>query len=168
MTRHFEAREAYIEKIFSFIDLVNLKPLKIVINSGNGVAGPVIDKLSRKLEERGAKTNFVYLHHTPNSLFPNGIPNPMLEENRKPTSETVIKEKADLGVGFDGDLTGVFSSIIGDFIPGEYIALPIAEIFLKKEDGATIVHDPRVIWNTRHVVNRWGGKKCHQELVMHL
>ena len=154
-----EAREAYIEKIFSFIDLQNLKPLKIVINSGNGVAGPVIDKLSRKLEERGAKTNFVYLHHTPNSLFPNGIPNPMLEENRKPTSETVIKEKADFGVAFDGDFDRCFFfDHRGDFIPGEYIVGVIAEIFLKKEDGATIVHDPRVIWNTRHVVNRWGGK----------
>ena len=103
-----EARATYIEKIIKFVDLKNLKPLKIVINSGNGAAGPTIDFLKRKLIKRGVKTNFVYQHHDPDSSFPNGIPNPMIEENRLATAKMIVREGADFGVAFDGDFDRCF------------------------------------------------------------
>lgn len=156
--KEVESRESYIKRVIDFVDLKKLKPLKIVINSGNGTAGTVIDALNFKLREKGLKPNFVYLGHDPDPSFPNGIPNPLLEENRSSTSDAVIKEKADFGVAFDGDFDRCFLfDHHGDFIPGEYVVGLLAEVFLRKEHGATIVHDPRVVWNTLDVINKYGG-----------
>ena len=95
----------------------------------------------------------------PDPSFPHGIPNPLLEKNRSTTSNSVICEKADLGVAFDGDFDRCFFfDHSGDFIPGEYVVGLLAEIFLNKEKGATIIHDPRVIWNTIDVVSKFGGQ----------
>ena len=152
------ARNTYVEKILSFVDLQSLQPLKIVINSGNGAAGPTINALKQKIEEKSIKTNFVYLHHDPDPSFPNGIPNPMLEENRLETGDVVISEKADFGVAFDGDFDRCFLfDQGGNFIPGEYVLGLLSKVFLRKEKGATIVHDRRVIWNTIDVVSKCGG-----------
>ena len=153
------ARAAYIEKVLGFVDYKELKPLKIVINSGNGVAGPVLDTLTEKLKEMGVRTNFVFVHHDPDPNFPNGIPNPLLEENRSSTANAVINANADFGVAFDGDFDRCFFfDHTGEFIPGEYVVGLLAEVFLNKEKGATIIHDPRVIWNTVYVVGKSGGK----------
>lgn len=154
----FDARDCYIEKILSFVDLTSLKPLKIVINSGNGAAGPTIDSLKIKLMARGVTPNFVYVHHDPNSSFPNGIPNPLLEENRNSTIDAVIHYKADFGVAFDGDFDRCFLfDHSGNFVPGEYVVGLLAEVFLQKEQGANIVHDSRVVWNTIDVVRECNG-----------
>ena len=110
------------------------------------------------MEEKGIKTNFVYLHHDPDPSFPNGIPNPMLEENRSATADVVISEEADFGVAFDGDFDRCFLfDQDGNFIPGEYLLGLLSTVFLRKEKGATIVHDPRVIWNTIDIVNKCDG-----------
>ncbi len=152
------ARAVYVEKVLGFVDCSNLKPLKIVINSGNGAAGPTLDALTEKLVEMGIKTNFVFVHHAPDPTFPNGIPNPLLQENRSSTSNAVIGEKADFGVAFDGDFDRCFFfDHFGNFIPGEYVVGLLTEVFLNKEKGATIIHDPRVIWNTIDVVTNFGG-----------
>lgn len=153
-----EARNLYLKKILSFVDLANLKPLKIVINSGNGAAGPTIDELAILLENKGVKINFVRLHHEPDSSFPNGIPNPLLKENRVATQKAVIEEGADFGVAFDGDFDRCFLfDNLGRFIPGEYMVSILAEIFLKAEKKAKIVHDPRVIWSTTQTIESLGG-----------
>ena len=153
------ARNTYIEKIIDLVDLQSLQPLKIVINSGNGAAGPTIDVLKQKMEEKGIITNFVYVHHDPDPSFPNGIPNPMLAENRSATADVVISEEADFGVAFDGDFDRCFLfDQGGNFIPGEYVLGLLTKVFLRKERGATIVHDPRVIWNTIDVVSKCGGR----------
>ena len=152
------ARAAYIEKVLGFVDYSNLKPLKIVINSGNGAAGPTLDAINKKLNEYGVKTNFIFVHHEPDPTFPNGIPNPLLERNRSSTINAVINEKADFGVAFDGDFDRCFFfDHAGDFIPGEYMVGLLAKVFLNKEKGATIIHDPRVIWNTIDIVGKCGG-----------
>ena len=152
------ARATYIEKVLGFVDCANLKPLKIVINSGNGAAGPTLDAINKKLKVKGVKTNFVFVHHDPDPTFPNGIPNPLLEENRSSTANAVIEQNADFGVAFDGDFDRCFFfDHLGNFIPGEYVVGLLAEIFLNKEKGATIIHDPRVIWNTIDVVGKCGG-----------
>ena len=152
------ARAAYAEKVLGFVDCASLKPLKIVINSGNGAAGPTLDMINKKLKERGVKTNFIFVHHEPDSSFPNGIPNPLLEENRSYTADAVIEGQADFGVAFDGDFDRCFFfDHTGGFIPSEYVVGVIAKVFLNKEKGATIIHDPRVIWNTTDVVGKCGG-----------
>ena len=154
-----QARDSYIKKILSFIDISNLRPLKIVVNSGNGVAGPVIDSLVNVLGSNGLKSDLVLLHHNPDPSFPNGIPNPLIEKNRYITSSVVKKEKADFGVAFDGDFDRCFIfDHLGNFISGEYLVGVLAEIFLHKESGASIVHDRRVIWNIEEMVNNKGGK----------
>ena len=152
------ARAAYIEKVLGFVDCSNLKPLKIVINSGNGAAGPTLDALNKKLLEKGIKTNFVFVHHYPDPAFPNGIPNPMLTENRSSTANAVIDQNGDFGIAFDGDFDRCFFfDHTGEFISGEYVVGLLAEIFLNKEKGAMIIHDPRVVWNTLDVVAKFGG-----------
>ena len=106
-----KARQAYIERILSFINLQVLKPLKIVVNSGNGAAGPVIDCLQVALQSKGVEAQIKKVHHEPDSNFPNGIPNPLLPKNQSSTSDMVKKVKADFGV-FDGDLIDVFFLMI--------------------------------------------------------
>ena len=153
------ARVAYVEKVLGFVDCASLKPFKVVINSGNGAAGPTVDAINKKFKEKGVKTNFVFVHHDPDPTFANGIPNPLLEENRSSTANAVIAENADFGVAFDGDFDRCFFfDHSGDFIPGEYVVGLLAEVFLNKEKGATIIHDPRVIWSTIDVVGKSGGK----------
>ena len=154
-----EARSDYVTKVMSFVNRNELKPLKIVINSGNGAAGPTFDAIEKKLNTNYAKIEFVRADHTPDSTFPNGIPNPLLPENHHKTADIVKNVGADFGVAFDGDFDRCFFfDETGKFVPGEYLVGLLASIFLEKEQGATIVHDPRVIWNTQDIVSQKGGK----------
>lgn len=142
------ARQKYTEKIISFVDHRSLKPLKIVVNSGNGAAGPSFDRIVKKLHTLGVQTNFVLVNHNPDSNFPKGVPNPLLKENQRETSFEIIKNKADFGVAFDGDFDRCFFfDETGSFVSGEQIVALIASIFISKEQGARVVHDGRVIWN---------------------
>ena len=154
-----EARSDYVTKVMSFVNRNELKPLKIVINSGNGAAGPTFDAIEKKLNTNYPKIEFVRVDHTPDSTFPNGIPNPLLPENHHKTADIVKNVGADFGVAFDGDFDRCFFfDETGKFVPGEYLVGLLASIFLEKEQGATIVHDPRVIWNTQDIVSQKGGK----------
>lgn len=152
------ARAAYVERVLSFVDVAALRPLTILVNAGNGTAGPTFDAIAAELAARGAPLTFLRLHHQPDGAFPNGIPNPLLPENQPVTAEAVVAAGADMGVAWDGDFDRCFLfDQTGRFIPGEYIVGLLADVFLAKEPGATIIHDPRVIWNTRDVVARAGG-----------
>ena len=154
-----QARSDYVTKVMSFVNRNELKPLKIVINSGNGAAGPTFDAIEKKLNTNYPKIEFVRVDHTPDSTFPNGIPNPLLPENHHKTADIVKNAGADFGVAFDGDFDRCFFfDETGKFVPGEYLVGLLATIFLEKEQGATIVHDPRVIWNTQDIVSQKGGK----------
>ena len=153
-----DTREAYIDKIVSFATTSALKPLKIVVNAGNGAAGPSFDALADALAAQDVPWEFIRMHHAPDGSFPNGIPNPMLPENQPPTAEMVRESGADLAVAWDGDFDRCFFfDHEGAFIPGEYIVGLLAEAFLAKEPGAKIVYDPRVIWNTQNAVAAAGG-----------
>lgn len=154
-----QARAAYVDRVLSFVDSAALAPLTIVVNAGNGAAGPTFDALAAALETRGAPLRFVRMHHDPDGSFPNGIPNPLLPENRPVTAEAVRAAGADMGVAWDGDFDRCFFfDHQGGFIDGEYVVGLLAEVFLAKEAGATIIHDPRIIWNTQDVVGRAGGQ----------
>ena len=107
----------------------------------------------------GAPLEFIRVHHEPDYTFPNGIPNPLLVENRPATSDVVRREEADLGVAFDGDFDRCFLfDETGGFIGGEYVMCLLATSFLDKNPGSNIIHDPRVIWSVQDIVNRKGGK----------
>ncbi len=156
--RAADAKAAYVDQILNFMDVSALKPLKIVVNSGNGAAGPTFDAIADRLSALKAPLEFVRVHHAPDASFPNGIPNPLLPENHAATADVVKAAGADFGVAFDGDFDRCFFfDETGAFVPGEYVVGLLASIFLEKEPGAKIVHDPRVIWNTQDIVAQKGG-----------
>jgi phosphomannomutase len=153
-----KGRKKYVEKCLSFVEVNSFKDLRIVVNCGNGAAGPTFDAIADALMERNAPLEFIRVHHNPDHTFPNGIPNPLLPENHSATGNVVLSEGADFGVAFDGDFDRCFFfDSEGKFVPGEYVVGLLASIFLKKEQGAKIVHDPRVILNTRDIVKSHGG-----------
>ena len=154
-----EARAAYFERICQFVDVSALKPLKILVNAGHGTAGPTFDAIAHRLAELGAPLVFERLFHEPDGTFPQGIPNPLLPENRPATADAVRASGADFGVAWDGDFDRCFFfDHTGAFIDGEYVVGLLAEAFLAKDPGATIIHDPRVIWNTQDLVAKAGGR----------
>ena len=159
-----DARQKYLDQLLSFVDVTELSPLKIVINSGNGAAGPTVDAIIDRLKAQGAPLEFIRVHHQPDSTFPNGIPNPLLPANHAATADVVVRAGADMGVAFDGDFDRCFFfDGAGQFVPGEYVVGLLAAIFLDKEAGGKIVHDPRVIWNTQDIVASKGGIKIQSK-----
>ncbi|MDF1766319.1 MAG: phosphomannomutase [Gammaproteobacteria bacterium] len=148
-----DVRAAYINKLLNFVEVSALRPLKIVCNAGNGGAGATLDLLAPLLP-----FEFVRVHHEADGTFPNGVPNPMLEENRAPTTEAIIEHGADLGIAWDGDFDRCFFfDESGRFIDGYYLVGLLAQTFCEREPGARIVHDPRLLWNTQEVVAAAGG-----------
>lgn len=147
-------KEEYIKHLLGYIDIQALKPLKIVANAGNGCAGPVISLLAHHLP-----VEFILVHHEPDGTFPNGIPNPLLPENRSATAEAVVKYKADIGLAWDGDFDRCFFfDENGRFIEGYYLVGLLASVLLEKDRGAGIIHDPRLTWNTIELVTEEGGR----------
>ncbi len=150
---------AYISHLLGYINIDDIKPIKLVVNAGNGSAGTIIDEIEVEFEKRNVPITFIKVHHQPDGNFPNGIPNPLLPENRSDTSDAVIKHQADMGIAWDGDFDRCFLfDEKGDFIEGYYIVGLLAEAFLAKEAGAKIIHDPRLTWNTIDVVESNGGQ----------
>ncbi len=152
--RPLDVRRKYIEHLLSYVDPRKLEKLKVVVNAGNGGAGLILDQLEPHLP-----LELVKVHHRPDGHFPNGVPNPMLEENRAATSEAVRRSGADVGLAWDGDYDRCFFfDEQGRFIEGYYLVGLLAEVFLRGERGARIVHDPRLTWNTLDIVRSLGGQ----------
>lgn len=144
---------AYIGHLLGYIDPSSLRPLKVVVNAGNGGAGQVIDLLEPHLP-----LQFVRVNHEPDGSFPNGIPNPLLPENRSMTAEAVRAQGADFGIAWDGDFDRCFFfDAHGEFIEGYYVVGLLAAQLLEKHPGAKIIHDPRLTWNTIDMVEKAGG-----------
>ncbi|WP_199535965.1 phosphomannomutase [Dyella solisilvae] len=150
---HNHDKSAYIRHLLGYIDAEAMRPLKIVANAGNGAAGGVIDLLAANLP-----LEFIRIHHEPDGSFPNGIPNPLLPENRAATADAVRRHGADFGVAWDGDFDRCFLfDAQGEFIEGYYIVGLLAAQLLHKHPGAKVIHDPRLIWNTIEMVRLAGG-----------
>jgi len=150
--------DAYLEHLLGYIDNSAITPLKLVMNAGNGAAGHVVDALEQRFAELNLPVEMVKIYNQPDGTFPNGIPNPILHENRAPTIDAVLEHGADLGIAWDGDFDRCFLvDEKGNFIEGYYIVGLLAEAFLLKNPGAKIVHDPRLTWNTIDVVKKGGG-----------
>jgi len=144
----------YIDHLLSYVKLDELKPLKVVVNAGNGGAGRVIDLIEKYLP-----FEFIKVHHNPDGNFPNGVPNPLLEENRQSTIDAIKEHGADLGIAWDGDFDRCFFfDHEANFIEGYYLVGLLAQAFLDKESTASVVHDPRLTWNTVEIVESAGGK----------
>ena len=145
--------QSYVKKILSFIDSDSINKLKVVMNPGNGGAGVYAELISKNMPIEIIKQNF-----DPDSSFPNGIPNPMLEGNRASTSQVVIDNKADVGIAWDGDFDRCFFfDEKGNFIEGYYLVGLLAKSFLNKNRNEKVIYDPRLTWNTIDVVERYGG-----------
>ena len=146
--------EFYIEHLLSYIKSPSsLKPFKIVANSGNGVAGPVLDLLEKHLP-----FEIIKIQHEPDGNFPNGIPNPLLPEGRSVTTEAIKQHKADFGIAWDGDFDRCFLfDENGRFIEGYYIVGLLGSQMLQQHPGENIIHDPRLVWNTQDMAQANGG-----------
>ncbi|BDY04595.1 phosphomannomutase CpsG [Ferrimonas sp. YFM] len=156
--RHCNPLDEYVDHLLSYIDITTLEPMTLVMNAGNGAAGHVVDAIEEVFERGGIPVTFVKVHHDPDGHFPNGIPNPLLPENRAATSEAVLKHGAQMGIAWDGDFDRCFLfDEQGRFIEGYYIVGLLAQAFLSHHPGARIIHDPRLIWNTQQVVQQSGG-----------
>ena len=158
--RQISVLKEYVDHLMGYVDLANFtRPLKLVVNSGNGAAGHVIDEVEKRFAAAGVSVTFIKVHHQPDGHFPNGIPNPLLPECRQDTADAVREHQADMGIAFDGDFDRCF--LFDDeasFIEGYYIVGLLAEAFLQKQPGAKIIHDPRLTWNTVDIVTRNGGQ----------
>lgn len=153
-----DTREPYIAHLLSYINPPALKPMKIVVNAGNGAAGPVIDALEIALKKAGAPLEFIKIHHQPDSTFPNGIPNPMLRENQESTRKAVCEHNADLGIAWDGDFDRCFFfDNSGQFIEGYYIVGLLTDHFLHTHPQSSVIYDPRLIWNTQDIAEQLKG-----------
>ncbi len=147
-------RPAYIEHLLGYIDQAGLKPLRIVVNAGNGCAGVVLDALEAHLP-----FTMIKLLNEPDGSFPQGIPNPLLLENRSLTSRAVVEHQAAVGLAWDGDFDRCFFfDENGRFIEGYYIVGLLAENLLSHHPRSSIVHDPRLTWNTIELVSENRGE----------
>ncbi|MBV0892487.1 phosphomannomutase [Paracoccus sp. Z118] len=159
VTDFAHARATYAAAVCDFVDAGALAPMTVLVNAGNGTAGPAFDAIAAELERRGAPLRFIRINHNPDASFPNGIPNPILPENQPMTADAVRRHGADLGVAWDGDFDRCFLfDASSRFIPGEYVVGLLAQAFLERHPGERIVHDPRVVLNTRDVIATAGGE----------
>jgi len=146
--------DEYVERILSFVHLDALKPLKILVNPGNGCAGPALDALAARLPFDFERINF-----EPDGTFPSGVPNPLLPENRSQTADAVTEASADIGIAWDGDFDRCFFfDETGSYIEGYYLVGFLAKRILGLHPGGRIVHDPRLTWNTVEIVKAAGGE----------
>jgi phosphomannomutase len=149
----------YVNHLMGYITPRDIKPLKLVVNAGNGAAGHVIDEIERQFSMLNVDVQFIKIHHHPDPSFPHGIPNPLLTENRQSTIDAILAHNADMGIAWDGDFDRCFLfDETGAFVEGYYIVGLLAQAFLQHEAGAKIIHDPRLTWNTIELVEQSGGE----------
>ncbi|MCU4539287.1 phosphomannomutase/phosphoglucomutase [Acinetobacter bereziniae] len=157
-TQKYNILPEFIEHLLTYIDPAKIRPLKLVMNAGNGAAGHVVDAIEDKFKALNIPIEFIKIHNHPDGTFPNGIPNPILVENRDSTRNAVLIHHADMGIAWDGDFDRCFLfDEKGQFIEGYYIVGLLAQAFLLKQSGEKIVHDPRLVWNTLDIVNQYQG-----------
>lgn len=152
--KQLDIMDRFINNLKRFYDPKKIKNYKVVVNAGNGCAGLALNALEKDLP-----IEMIKIFNEPDSIFPNGVPNPLLVQNRKPSVDAILQNKADLGVAWDGDYDRCFFfDEKGNFIEGYYIVGLLAKSILKNNPGGKIVHDPRLTWNTLDIVKKYGGE----------
>lgn len=158
-TQSYNILPEFIDHLMTYIEPSKIRPLKLVMNAGNGAAGHVIDAIEGKFKTLNVPIKFIKIHHEADGTFPNGIPNPLLVENRDSTRNAVLEHGADMGLAWDGDFDRCFLfDEKGQFIEGYYIVGLLAQAFLLKQSGEKIVHDPRLVWNTLDIAEQYKGE----------
>ncbi|WP_179990608.1 phosphomannomutase CpsG [Acinetobacter sp. YH1901141] len=158
-TQSYNILPQFIDHLMTYIEPTKIRPMKLVMNAGNGAAGHVVDAIEQKFKALNIPVEFVKIHNDADGTFPNGIPNPILVENRDSTRNAVLEHQADMGIAWDGDFDRCFLfDEKGQFIEGYYIVGLLAQAFLLKQAGEKIVHDPRLVWNTFDVVAQYQGE----------
>jgi len=158
-TQNYNILPEFVEHLLGYIQPEKIRPLKLVVNAGNGAAGHVIDALETQFKALNIPVEFIKIHHEADGTFPNGIPNPLLVENRDSTSQAVLAHQADMGIAWDGDFDRCFLfDEKGQFIEGYYIVGLLAQAFLLQHPNEKIVHDPRLVWNTQDIVEKYQGQ----------
>jgi phosphomannomutase len=146
--------DEFQEAVMRFIDPAKVKPLRVVVDGGNGMAGPMVGPL---LERLGL--HLVEAYWKPDGNFPDHEPNPMLERNREFIMDEVVRQGADLGIAWDGDADRCFFiDEGGSFVDGDFLTALLAESMLAKQPGATILYDVRASWGVPRTVERAGGR----------
>ncbi len=144
---------AYVERVMSFVDVSSIKPLKVVIDAANGMAGTMLPPVLERLPIETVRCYF-----EPDGSFPNHEPNPLLPENREFIVSKTLEEGADLGVAFDGDADRCFFvDDTGEFVPGDFVTALFAESVLAKEPGAKVIYDVRASRAVPEAIERDGG-----------
>ena len=158
-TQSYNILPQFIDHLMTYIEPSKIHPMKLVMNAGNGAAGHVVDAIEEKFKALNIPVEFVKIHNDADGTFPNGIPNPILVENRDSTRNAVLEHQADMGIAWDGDFDRCFLfDEKGQFIEGYYIVGLLAQAFLLKQADEKIVHDPRLVWNTFDVVSQYQGE----------
>ncbi len=151
--RDLDIWPAYVDRVMSFVDVSEIRPLKVVIDAANGMAGAMLPPVLERLPVQAARCFF-----EPDGSFPNHEPNPLLPENREFIVHKTLDEGADLGVAFDGDADRCFFvDDSGEFVPGDFVTALLAELVLAKEPGAKIIYDVRASWAVPETIERAGG-----------
>ncbi len=144
---------AYVERVLSFVDVSAIKPLKVVIDAANGMAGTMLPPVLERLPVEAVRCYF-----EPDGTFPNHEPNPLLPENREFIVRKTLEEGADLGVAFDGDADRCFFvDDTGEFVPGDFVTALFAESLLAREPGAKVIYDVRASRAVPDTIERAGG-----------
>jgi phosphomannomutase len=152
--RRHDIWDAYLERVLSFVDPATIKPLKVVIDAANGMAGTMLPPVLERLPQ----LEVVRCYFEPDGTFPNHEPNPLLPENREFIVAKTLEEGADFGVAFDGDADRCFFvDDSGEFVPGDFATALFAESVLVKEPGAKIIYDVRASWAVPRTIERGGG-----------
>lgn len=157
-TENYNILPEFIQHLMGYIDAAKIRPLKLVMNAGNGAAGHVVDAIEEEFKKLNVPVELIKIHNEADGTFPHGIPNPILVENRESTRSAVLIHKADMGIAWDGDFDRCFLfDEKGQFIEGYYIVGLLAQAFLLKQKGEKIVHDPRLVWNTLDILEQYEG-----------
>jgi phosphomannomutase len=144
---------AFVERVLSFVDVRAIRPLRVVIDGANGMAGAMLPPVLERLPVEAVRCFF-----EPDGTFPNHEPNPLLPENREFIVRKTLEERADLGIAFDGDADRCFFvDDTGEFVPGDFVTALLAESILQKEPGAKVIYDLRASWAVPETVERAGG-----------
>jgi phosphomannomutase len=149
----YDVWPAFVERVLSFVDVDAIRPLRVVIDAANGMAGAMLPPVLERLPVDAVRCYF-----DPDGTFPNHEPNPLLPENREFIVRKTLEEGADLGVAFDGDADRCFFvDDTGDFVPGDFVTALLAGSILEKEPGAKVIYDLRASWAVPETVERAGG-----------
>jgi phosphomannomutase len=150
----YDIWEQFVERVLSFIDPDAVKPLRVVADAANGMAGVMLPPVLEHLPQ----VEVVRCYFEPDGTFPNHEPNPLLPENREFIVRKTLEEQADFGVAFDGDADRCFFvDDSGEFVPGDFVTALFAELVLEKEPGAKIIYDVRASWAVPEMIERAGG-----------